>query len=281
MFDVVVQPTALVAPTSDTPVNVRVSRGGAAANVAVALASFGHDVVYVGVIGDDVFGTMFADDLQHNGVSAQLEVASGSTGIVVALVAPDGQRSMMTDRGVNGLLTLDAVRLALDQPFNHLHVSGYTLLDERTRATGALALALARERGLTTSVDVCSVGPLAQVTAATFLGAAESASMLFANEEEAVLLADTAGVDEAASLLARDFDEVFVTRGRQGALAVIGDQRWHEDSQSLEVLDTTGAGDAASGAYLAARLDGDEPSAALVQAMVLAATVVRGLGARP
>jgi sugar/nucleoside kinase (ribokinase family) len=281
MFDVVVQPTALVAPTSDTPANVRVSRGGAAANVAVALASFGHDVVYVGVIGDDVFGTMFADDLQHNGVSAQLEVASGSTGIVVALVAPDGQRSMMTDRGVNGLLTLDAVRLALDQPFNHLHVSGYTLLDERTRATGALALALARERGLTTSVDVCSVGPLAQVTAATFLGAAESASMLFANEEEAVLLADTAGVDEAASLLARDFDEVFVTRGRQGALAVIGDQRWHEDSQSLEVLDTTGAGDAASGAYLAARLDGDEPSAALVQAMVLAATVVRGLGARP
>jgi sugar/nucleoside kinase (ribokinase family) len=260
---------------------VRVSRGGAAANVAVALASFGHDVVYVGVIGDDVFGTMFADDQQHNGVSAQLEVASGSTGIVVALVAPDGQRSMMTDRGVNGLLTLDAVRLALDQPFNHLHVSGYTLLDERTRATGALALALARERGLTTSVDVCSVGPLAQVTAATFLGAAESASMLFANEEEAVLLADTAGVDEAASLLARDFDEVFVTRGRQGALAVIGDQRWHEDSQSLEVLDTTGAGDAASGAYLAARLDGDEPSAALVQAMVLAATVVRGLGARP
>jgi sugar/nucleoside kinase (ribokinase family) len=281
MFDVVVQPTAAVAPTSDTPANVRVSRGGAAANVAVALASFGHDVVYVGVIGDDVFGTMFADDLRHNGVSAQLEVARGSTGIVVALVAPDGQRSMMTDRGVNGLLTLDAVRLALDQPFDHLHVSGYTLLDERTRAMGTSALALARERGLTTSVDVCSVGPLAQVTAATFLAAAESASMLFANEEEAVLLADTAGVDEAASLLARDFDEVFVTRGRQGALAVIGDQRWHEDSQSLEVLDTTGAGDAASGAYLAARLDGDEPSAALVRAMVLAATVVRGLGARP
>jgi ribokinase len=280
MFDVVVQPTGAVAPTSDTPANVRVSRGGAAANVAVALASYGHEVVYVGVIGDDVFGSMFAEDLERNGVTAQVEVAPGSTGMVVALVAPDGQRSMMTDRGVNGLLTLDAVRQALDASFDHLHVSGYTLLDERTRAMGASALALARERGLSTSVDVCSVGPLAQVTAATFLGAAEFASMLFANEEEALLLADVGGVDEATSVLARRFAEVFVTRGRDGALAVIGDQRWHEESQSLEVLDTTGAGDAASGAYLAARLYGEDAPASLVQAMVRAATVVRGLGAR-
>jgi sugar/nucleoside kinase (ribokinase family) len=280
MFDVVVQATAAVAPTSDTPANVRVSRGGAAANVAVALASFGHEVLYVGVVGDDVFGTMFCDDLTHNGVMAQMEVARGATGVVVALVAADGQRSMMTDRGVNGLLTLDSVRLALDASFDHLHVSGYTLLDERTRATGASALSLARERGLSTSVDVCSVGPLVQVTAATFLAAAESASMLFANEEEALVLTDSCGVDEAASLLARRFDEVLITRGRDGALAAVGGRHWHAESQSLEVLDTTGAGDAAGGAYLAARLEGDDVAAALIRAMACAATVVRALGAR-
>jgi sugar/nucleoside kinase (ribokinase family) len=280
MLDVIVQPMAPVAPTSDTPANVRLSRGGAAANVAVALASFGLEVHYVGVIGDDPYGLLFADDLARNGVTVQLAKTRGPTGVVVALIAPDGQRSMLTDRGVNGLLTIDAVRSALGQPFDHLHVSGYTLLDERTRDAGTSAIALAREREMTTSVDVCSVGPLATVTAPTFLQAAIGATMLFANEEEAMMLAGTGDVYEAATLLARHFEEVLVTRGREGALVAQGAQLWHEDSQSLDVLDTTGAGDAASGAYLAARLADAEIEPSLAQAMGAAAAVVRGFGSR-
>jgi ribokinase len=280
MLDVIVQPTAPLAPTSDTPANVRMSRGGAAANVAVALASYGHEVVYVGVIGDDVFGAVFSADLERSGVRAQLAVAPGATGVVVALVSPDGQRAMMTDRGVNGLLEFDSVRAALDGSYDHLHLSGYTLLDARTRAAGTSALSLARERGMTTSVDVCSVGPLATVGATTFLDPAAGATMLFANEEEALLLSDTVDVDDATSWLSRRFDEVLVTRGREGAIAMKGAHVWREKSSSLEVLDTTGAGDAASGAYLAARLEGRDEPVALARAMERAATVVRGLGSR-
>jgi len=280
MLDVIVRPTAPMAPTSDTPANVRISRGGAAANVAVALASSTTAVVYVGVIGDDVFGSMFVDDLERHGVTARLASVPGSTGVVVALVAADGQRSMLTDRGVNALLDVGAIRSALDEPFDHLHVSGYTLLDERTRAAGTSAIALAGERAVTTSVDACSVGPLATVTVPTFLEACAGATMLFANEEEARLLADTDDVYRAASRLAHHFDEVLVTRGRDGALVAKGDQLWHEGSQSVDVLDTTGAGDAASGAYLAARLDGAEVGPSLARAMAAAAAVVRGLGSR-
>ena len=60
MLDVVVRPSASVAPTSDTPSRVRVGRGGAAANLAVAIASAdpGLEVVYVAAVGDDAAGEL-------------------------------------------------------------------------------------------------------------------------------------------------------------------------------------------------------------------------------
>jgi sugar/nucleoside kinase (ribokinase family) len=280
MIDVIVQPTKPLAPTSDTPANVRVGRGGSGANVAVALARGGHDVTYVGVVGDDVAGEQFAADLRRAGVTPLLEKVEGPTGVVVALIASDGQRAMMTDRGVNTQLTLEAVLSALETSFDHLHLSGYTLLDAATRRCGTTALERANSLGASTSVDVCSVGPLALVTAEVFLEAAQSSAMLIANEEEALLLAGSNDVAEAAAVLARDFEEVVITRGREGALVMTKGQSWFESSLSLEVLDTTGAGDAASGAYIAARLDGLSVGESLTQAMVAAAIVVRGLGSR-
>lgn len=280
MLDVIVQPTSPLATTSDTPSIVRMGRGGAAANVAVALASYGHEVIYVGVRGDDLAGQMFEDDLTRAGVTPALDLSKGSTGVVVALIDRDGQRAMMTDRGVNGLLAREALTRNLGRPFDHLHVSGYTLLDGRTRRIGSQALKLARSKGATTSVDVCSVGPLARVTVPVFLAAAERSSMLFANAEEALMMTESSDVIDAAHELAQKFDEVLVTRGREGALAAVGENVWRRGSKSVEVLDTTGAGDAASGTYLAARVNGESVDDSLIKAMEAAAVVVRGLGSR-
>jgi sugar/nucleoside kinase (ribokinase family) len=280
MLDVIVQPTRNVAPTSDTPSNVSLGRGGSGANVAVALAHYGHEVIYVGVVGNDFAGQLFADELVQSGVTPQLIAGAGPTGVVVSLVAPDGQRAMMTDRGVNDQLTVDHVATVLEEPLDHLHLSGYTLLDDVTRPIGTAALDMARSKGATTSVDVCSVGPLAQVGVPVFLEAAMPISMLFANGEEAMLLTGERDARTAAIELSPSFDEVLVTVGREGALAAKAGTLHHEASHSVDVLDTTGAGDAASGAYLANRLSGASIDDSLVAAMDAAAVVVRGLGSR-
>jgi sugar/nucleoside kinase (ribokinase family) len=280
MLDVSVQPTRNVAPTSDTPSNVSLGRGGSGANVAVALAHYGHEVIYVGVVGNDFAGQLFADELVQSGVTPQLIAGAGPTGVVVSLVAPDGQRAMMTDRGVNDQLTVDHVATVLEEPLDHLHLSGYTLLDDVTRPIGTAALDMARSKGATTSVDVCSVGPLAQVGVPVFLEAAMPISMLFANGEEAMLLTGERDARTAAIELSPSFDEVLVTLGREGALAAKAGTLHHEASHSVDVLDTTGAGDAASGAYLANRLSGASIDDSLVAAMDAAAVVVRGLGSR-
>jgi sugar/nucleoside kinase (ribokinase family) len=279
MLDVVVRPLGPIAPTSDTPSDIRVARGGSGANFAVSLRLSGHDTCYVGARGRDSSSEIFANALTSAKVTSALEVVDAPTGTVVSIVAEGGERMMLTDRGANSLLSAGFVEAQLAAPFDHLHVSGYLLLDPATRAIAEGALRHAKEHSSSTSVDVCSVAPLRAMTSQVFLRSATHAAEIFANEEEALELTDTEDVEEAADVLSRLFGEVVITRGSKGALCAIGEERFHVDAHRVAVLDTTGAGDAATGAYLGARLHGVAPAQALAIAMEAAARVVGGLGA--
>jgi ribokinase len=280
MLDVIVKPLTDVAPSSDTASRVQLSRGGAAANMAVALARAGHHVTYAGACGDDLAAQLFEDTLRSAGIDVALERIETTSGVVVAVVDAEGQRAMMTDRGANSRLGLAHVQRQLERSFDHLHVSGYTLLDPSTTDVGRRALARARELGKSTSVDVCSVAPLVEMTPPVFLRAALDADTLFANEEEALTLSGGRDVAGALDRLARHFNEVVITRGESGARARRDDVDYEVSSASDDVVDTTGAGDAATGAYLAVRLGGGTIDQALETAMSAASFVVRGLGSR-
>jgi sugar/nucleoside kinase (ribokinase family) len=280
MLDVVVKPLVDVAPTSDTPSRVRLSRGGAAANTAETLARAGHHVTYVGACGSDLSAQLFEDALRDAGIELALQRFDSASGVVVAVVDADGQRAMMTDRGANSLLVLAHVLGRLDRPFDHLHVSGYTLLDPSTLEVGRGALARARELGQSTSIDVCSVAPLIEMTPAVFLKASRGAGTLFANEEEALALSGSSDIVAALDRLGQDFDEVVITQGESGARARRDGVNHEASSKSDVVVDTTGAGDAATGAYLAIRLSGGTIELALEAAMSAASLVVGGLGSR-
>ena len=136
MLDVVVRALEPVHVTSDTKSAVRIGRGGSAANIAVELA-LDHHVAFLGVVGDDAAGEVFLADLRAADVVPFVKVLSGATGVVVSFVNDDGQRAMLTDRGVNPRLEVQAVLAALEEPFDHLHVSGYSLLDSRTRSASS------------------------------------------------------------------------------------------------------------------------------------------------
>ena len=280
MLDVVVKPDTAIAPTSDTSSTVRLSRGGAAANMAEALARSGHHVTYVGACGGDLTAQLFEEALHGAGVDVDLERVEAPSGVVVALVDPAGQRAMMTDRAANSSLGLAHVLRAMDRPFDHLHVSGYTLLDPSTVHVGRDALRRAKELGRSTSVDVCSVAPLRVMTPRAFMEVARDARLLFANEEEALTLSGAADVSSAMDRLGREFAEVVITQGESGARARCDGVDYEVSSMSDAVVDTTGAGDAAAGAYLAVRLGDGGCGQALEAAMSAASLVVRGLGSR-
>jgi sugar/nucleoside kinase (ribokinase family) len=282
MVDVVVLPLGPFNRGSDTPSRVVVSPGGSAANQAVALAAAGAEVHLVAAVGDDEFGRATAASLAASGAQAHLQVCRGErTGVVVALVDASGERSMLTDRGANLRLRTDALDPALFVARRHLHLSGYELLDEATRPVGLAALELAAAAGMTRSVDPCSAGPLAAVGPASFLAWTGGIEWCCANLDEGRALTAAMHPDDVLAALRPYYREVVVTLGAEGALlAGPGNDRLHCLADDVEVADTTGAGDAFTGTFLARRLSGDGPELAVRAGLAAAARVVGEPGAR-
>ncbi len=269
------------APGSDRPASIRSRGGGAGANVAVHLAQLGTPVLLAGCIGDDAAGAGLVAELTAAGVGLALRTVPGAaTGTIVSLVEPDGQRSMLADRGANLDLRPDDV--PAPQPGGHLHLSGYTLLDPGPRAAGLAALAAATEAGCTVSVDPAATGPLAASGVDRGLADTAGATALLPNADEARLLTGCADAADAARALARRHAVVAVSLGAEGALWASGEVLVHRPAHAADVVDTTGAGDAFAAGLLAAWLSdrSGDPVRALDAGLARAAEVVGRLGAR-
>jgi ribokinase len=249
--------------------------------VAVHLAQLGVPVVLAGCIGDDAAGAGLVAELTAAGVQLALRTVPGTaTGTIVSLVEPDGQRSMLADRGAN--LALRSADVPPPPVGGHLHLSGYTLLDPGPRAAGLSALAAAVAVGCTVSVDPASTGPLAAYGVDRWLADTAAATVLLPNADEARLLTGCADPADAARALAERHPIVAVSLGADGALWASREAIVHRPAHDTVVVDTTGAGDAFAAGLLAAWLHSPavDPSAALDAGLALAAAVVRRPGAR-
>jgi sugar/nucleoside kinase (ribokinase family) len=279
--DVVAVLSGAPAPGSDRPASIRSRGGGAGANVAVHLAQLGTPVLLAGCIGDDAAGAGLVAELTASGVGLALRTVPGvPTGTIVSLVEPDGQRSMLADRGANLELRPDDVPAPATA--DHLHLSGYTLLDPGPRAAGLAALAAARAAGCSVSVDPASTGPLRAYGVDRWLTDTAGVTVLLPNADEARLLTGCADVADSARALAERHPVVAVSLGADGGLWASGDVLVHRPAHAADVLDTTGAGDAFAAGLLAAWLSDPvgDPARALDAGLARAASVVGRLGAR-
>ena len=276
LVDVVVVPSGPLEHASDVPSRVRAGGGGSAANTACWLASTGHPATLVAMVGDDALAPGALADLEAAGVTFAGAVAPGAaTGTCIVLVDPDGERTMLPDRGANDRLDPSLVVGALeDRAAAWVHLSGYTLLDEGSRPAGQAALERARRLGIPVSVDASSAGPLRHVGAAAFLGWIDGIHLLFANDDEVAALGG-----EAACL--PHVDALVAKHGPAGASWVTADGRTSVPAEPVTLVDTVGAGDALDAGVIAAVLDGADPRDALAAGTRLAAQAVSRPGARP
>jgi ribokinase len=280
--DVVVLLAGAPAPGSDRPASIASRGGGAGANVAAHLAALGTTVLLAGCIGEDAAGTALAGELAGGGVRLALRTVPGAaTGTIVSLVEPDGQRSMLADRGAN--LALRPADVPAPAPGGHLHLSGYTLLDPGTREAGLAALAAAVGAGCTVSLDPASTGPLSGYGVERWRADTAAATLLMPNADEARLLTGCADVGDAARALADAHPVVVVSLGAEGALWAAGGELLHAPAHPAAVVDTTGAGDAFTAGVLSewvAAAGRPDPASALAAGLARAATVVGRAGAR-
>jgi sugar/nucleoside kinase (ribokinase family) len=283
MVDVLAAMSGPIARGSDTPATVTTAGGGSGANVAAWLAGQGVPTAYVGRVGDDALGRESVSALTDRGVTAWISTdPERATGACIVLVEPGGERSMLPDAGANASLGPEHLPQRPFRPGGHLHLSGYTLLNPGSRDAGLAALSLAAAADMTVSVDPSSAALLEHLGAAQFLAMTRGVDLLLANQDEAAVLAGVASSHEAAERLGDTYREVVVKLGADGAL-------WQQGfisasapaERGVEVVDTTGAGDAFAAGFLASWLLHPEPETALAAGNRLAARAVGKVGARP
>ncbi|AXB43810.1 carbohydrate kinase family protein [Amycolatopsis albispora] len=278
-LDVVAQHDGPILHGGDVRTKVRFAGGGAGANTAMWLRAAGAEATLVARIGDDAGGRLIRAELEAAGIRCALAVdPDATTCCVVVLVDNDGQRSMLPDRGANARFCPEDVTEEALEGAQHLHLSGYVLLDATSRPAGLAALAAAKRAGLTTSVDPQSAPLLTD--GAQFLEDVRGVDLLMPNAAELAALTGS-GDPAAAKALLGTVGEVVVTSGMDGASWVDGDGVVSVPAEPAECIDSTGAGDAFDAGVLAAWLAGSSQVDALRAGVRLGARAVGKVGAQP
>ncbi|NJC68365.1 sugar kinase [Planosporangium thailandense] len=267
---------------SDIPAAVAVRGGGSGANTAAWLAASGVPTAFVGVVGADGAGADRVAELTDLGVRAVVRRAEGAATGSVVVVSHGGERTMLSDRGANLLLSPADVDAGLASGARHLHLSGYVLLAPPAREAGRYALAAARRHGLTTSVDLAAAAIMRRVGPAEILSCVEGVDLILANRQEAAVLVGEAAPAELAARLAASAGRAVVKCGAAGAVwARARGEVIEAAAQPVSVVDATGAGDAFTAGLLAAWLSGGSPAEALRAGTSLGAAAIGLIGGRP
>jgi ribokinase len=242
--------------------------GGKGANQAVAAARAGARVAFVGAVGADDFGDEALRALEAEGidVSAVQRLPEVPTGVAAIVVDERGENQIAVASGANAALTGEAVAAAL-APLLTGHgvvLLGHEVPPEAVAAGAAAARAAGWQAILNPAPARELVDDLEGV-------------ILTPNADEARRLSGESAVEAAArALTARTNAPVLITLGGDGAL--LGDERF--PVPPVEVVDTTGAGDAVNGALAACLAAGEPLRDAVRFALAAASLSTRSPGAR-
>jgi ribokinase len=232
--------------------------GGKGANQALAAARAGAKVRMVGAVGRDAFADPALALLAAGGVDISgVRRVAGATGCATIMVDSAGENCIAVVAGANAHADPAGIADESLAPSTLL-----VLQQEVPAAANALLLARARLAGARTLLNAAPALPMSR-------SVVEGLDFLVINELEAATLGGTFGWPIAPEPFARAAVgshaalTVVVTLGAQGALAARGREMWQVDAPAVDVVDTTGAGDAFVGALAAAFDRGDDLSEAL------------------
>ena len=248
--------------------------GGKGSNQAVAAARLGAEVTFIGRLGKDVFANLAYEIWDAEGINRDYVVQDEETATGVAPIFVDsaGENMIVVVLGANSRVQssdIDAAReriAATDVLVAQLEINTDMV---------TYALQVAKEVGITTILNPAPAAPIAEETI-------QLADFLTPNETELESLSGgpVSNVEAAArALMTRDDQTVVVTMGAQGAQIVSRDQSDLQPTFNVDVVDTTGAGDAFNGALAVGLAEGKTLNDAVRFANATAALCVTKAGA--
>ena len=257
--------------------------GGSAANTAVGLAALGGNAAFVGRVHDDELGAVFCRDINAAGVTfAATPTENGApTASSIVLVTPDAARSMNTFLGASIEFQPEDINLAAAADAAVIYLEGYLYDAPAGPAIFAKAAEVAVQHQARIALSLSDPWCVDRHRADLRQYVTDHVDILFANEDEAISLAET---DHSTSVktLRGLVDELVITRGSRGAVICQTGQKLFVDAMPQgPVIDTTGAGDSFAAGYLYGRTHGYDAEISSQIASLLAGEVISHIGARP
>jgi sugar/nucleoside kinase (ribokinase family) len=255
---------------------IRLSPAGAAGGVAVTLAKLGAEVHSAGAVGEDRIGDVLVAELERFGVDCThlIRREGVQTSSTVLPIRPNGERPALHVIGANGSYRLDDVPWDTIGRADFLHLGGPEFIGP---GAATEILRFCRQHDTRTSMDILADGwPELLDMIAPVLGYVD---FLFPNDDQAMKLTGTDDVVGAArALLDRGVGLVAVTCGAEGSVVVSDGEPARIPAFEVEVVDTTGCGDAYSAGFLRGLSLGREPEDAALLGSACASLVAQGLG---
>jgi sugar/nucleoside kinase (ribokinase family) len=274
VLDVLVRPVERM-PEGDGELveEIRLTAAGSAGGTALVLAKLGASVRSAGAVGSDAAGDMLISLLERDGVDASLLVRRDEvvTSASVLPIGSDGRRPAWHVIGANGAYGFADVDLAAVEAADFVHLGGPEFMGGEDAAR---VLSHAREHGAVTSIDVLAPGEPGLLD--WIAPALEHAEYVLPNEEQVLGFTGASSVAEGSrALLARGARCVVATLGAEGVL-IDGEEA--VPAVEVDVVDTTGCGDAFTAGFLYGLASGRDRRAAAELGCAVAARVAGGLG---
>jgi len=255
---------------------IKMTAAGTAGGTALVLAKLGARARSAGAIGTDLMGDQLLALLQRDGVDTSLLVRRDGvqTSASVLPIRPDGSRPAFHVIGANGSYGPDDAPWDDIAAATHLHLGGPEFMGGDAAAK---ILAFAREHGVTTSLD--SLAPGDPGLLEWIAAALPHVDYLLPNDEQVLGWTGATDLESGArALIERGVTCVAATAGAEGALVVTAAAATRVPAFPVEVVDTTGCGDAFSAGFLRGLSLGRDPVGAAVLGCATAAQVAGGLG---
>lgn len=250
--------------------------GSSGAIFACGASRLGLKVALVGVVGDDPFGHFILDRLKSRGVDISGCIINPSlkTGLSVILNRKE-DRAILTYAGTMQVLKAKQVDRDLFKRARHIHVTSCFLQDELRPDLPDL-LAEAHRYGMSVSIDT-NWDPKEEWND-NITSVLSQTDIFLPNEYEACAISQQPNIETAIDFLAGIVPIVAIKRGKFGAIAQDADKLLFCKTVSVEVVDTTGAGDSFDAGFLFGLLKGYPLENALRLGCICGALSTRALG---
>ncbi|MGF7238570.1 MAG: carbohydrate kinase family protein [Frankia sp.] len=255
---------------------IAMSAAGPAGGTALVLAKLGATVRSAGAVGTDAIGDQLLALLGRAGVDTSLVVRRDGvqTSASVLPIRPDGSRPAFHVIGANGAYGPDDAPWEAIAAATHLHLGGPEFMGGEAAAK---ILSFARDHGVTTSVDCLAPGDPGIFD--WIAAALPYVDYLLPNDEQVLGWTGQSELTAACrAVIERGTGCVAATAGARGAVVVTADGQHPVPAFAVQVVDTSGCGDAFSAGFLRAIALGQPPADAAVLGCATAALVAGGLG---